>query len=137
MNSNLDKIGLFVATIITILLVISVALIANTVRLNIYSKRFTIHTMRLVGAKRSFIRKPFLRQAFWQGAISALIVDAAFALVLQYAWKHIGEMFGLFNNETIITIFALIFVAGVLICVCTAAYMVNKLSDISKDDLYL
>lgn len=137
MNSNLEKIGLFVAAIISILLIISVALIANTVRLNIYSKRFTIHTMRLVGAKRSFIRKPFLRQAFWQGAISALIADAAFALVLQYAWKHIGEMFGLFNNETIITIFAIIFVAGVLICVCTAAYMVNKLSDISKDDLYL
>ena len=137
MNSNLDKIGLVVAAIISILLIISVALIANTVRLNIYSKRFTIHTMRLVGAKRSFIHKPFLRQAFCQGAISALIADVAFALVLQYAWKHIGEMFGLFNNQTIITIFAAVFVAGVLICVCTAAYMVNKLSDISKDDLYL
>lgn len=137
MNSNLETIGLIVAAIITILLVISVALIANTVRLNIYSKRFTIHTMRLVGAKRSFIRKPFMRQAFWQGAISALIADAAFALTLQYAWRHIGDMLGIFNKELIIPIFAVVFAAGVLICVCTAAYMVNKLSDISKDDLYL
>ena len=137
MNNNLDTIGLIVAAIITILLVISVALIANTVRLNIYSKRFTIHTMRLVGAKRSFIRKPFMRQAFWQGAISALIADAAFALTLQYAWRHIGDMLGLFNKELIIPIFAVVFAAGVLICVLTAAYMVNKLSDISKDDLYL
>ena len=137
MNSNLNTIGLVVTGIITILLIISVALIANTVRLNIYSRRFTIHTMRLVGAKRSFIRKPFIRQAFWQGAISAIIADAAFALALQYGWKHIGDMFGLFDKELIIPIFAVVFVAGVLICILTAAYMVNKLSDISKDDLYL
>lgn len=137
MNSNLDKIGLVVAAVIILLLVISVALIANTVRLNIHSKRFTIHTMRLVGAKRSFIRKPFLRQAFWQGAIAALIADLFFALVLQYTWKHAGDMLGLFNKEVIIPIFAIVFVAGIVICVLTASYMVGKLSDISKDDLYL
>lgn len=137
MNSNLNTIALVVAGIIIILLVISVALIANTVRLNIYSKRFTIHTMRLVGATRRFIRKPFMRQAFWQGAISALIADGAFALLLQYIWRHTGDMFGLFKKELIIPIFVIVFVAGVLICMCTAAYMVNKLSDISKDDLYL
>ena len=137
MNSNLDKIGLVVAAVIILLLVISVALIANTVRLNIWSKRFTIHTMRLVGAKRSFIRKPFLRQAFWQGAIAALIADIFFALVLQYAWKKTGDMLGLFNKEVIIPIFAIVFVAGILICVLTASYQVGKLSDISKDDLYI
>jgi cell division transport system permease protein len=137
MNSNLDKIGLVVAAVIVLLLVISVALIANTVRLNIFSKRFTIHTMRLVGAKRAFIRKPFLRQAFWQGAVAALIADAAFAVTLQYIWKHTGDMLGLFNKEIIIPIFVIVFVAGILVCMLTAAYMVNKLSDISKDDLYL
>lgn len=137
MNMNLNKIWLVLAAVIVVLLVISVALISNTVRLNIYSKRFSIHTMRLVGAKRSFIRKPFIRQAFWQGAISALIADAAFALTLQYLWKRIGDIFGLFNKEMIIAIFAIVFVAGVLICILTAARMVNKLSDISKDDLYL
>lgn len=137
MNSNLDKIGLVVAAVIILLLVISVALIANTVRLNIHSKRFTIHTMRLVGAKRNFIRKPFLRQAFWQGAVAALIADLFFALVLQYTWKHAGDMLGLFNKEVIIPIFAIVFVAGIVICVLTASYMVGKLSDISKDDLYL
>ena len=137
MNNNLRKIAIVVAAVIAILLVISIALIANTVRLNLYSKRFTIHTMRLVGAKRSFIRRPFMRQAFWQGAISALIADVAFAIALQYAWKQTGDMFGLFNKELIIPIFAIVFVAGILICTCTAAYMANKLSDISKDDLYL
>ena len=137
MNSNLDKIGLVVAAVIILLLVISVALIAGTVRLAIFSKRFTIHTMRLVGAKRSFIRRPFMRQAFWQGAAAGLIADLAFALVLQYAWHHMGDMLGLFNKEVIIPIFVIVFVAGILICVLTAAYMANKLSDISKDDLYL
>jgi len=137
MNSNLDKIGIAVAAIIILLLVISVALIANTVRLNIFSRRFTIHTMRLVGAKRSFIRKPFLWQAFWQGVISGLIACICFALLLQYAWKRIGNMFGLFSKEAIIPIFAIVMIAGILICVLTAAYQVNRLSDISKDDLYI
>ena len=139
MNSNLDKIGLVVAAVIILLLVISVALIANTVRLNIHSKRFTIHTMRLTSFSSRLNRnwKPFLRQAFWQGAIAALIADLFFALVLQYTWKHAGDMLGLFNKEVIIPIFAIVFVAGIVICVLTASYMVGKLSDISKDDLYL
>ncbi|MBO4558286.1 MAG: permease-like cell division protein FtsX [Bacteroidales bacterium] len=137
MNSNLDTIALVVAAVIALLLIISVALIANTVRLNIYSKRFTIHTMRLVGAKRSFIRKPFLRQAFWQGAIAAAIACGVFTLALYYAHSRIGNMFGLFSKEVIIPIYAIVFVAGILICTLTAAYQVNKLSDISKDDLYL
>ena len=137
MNSNLDTIVLVVAGIIALLLIISVALIANTVRLNIYSKRFSIHTMRLVGAKRSFIRRPFLAQALLQGAVSGLIACGAFALILQYAHKRIGDSFGLFNKELIIPIFAIVFAAGILVCVTTAAYQVNKLSDISKDDLYL
>ncbi len=137
MNSNLNKIGLAVAAVIVILLVISIALIANTVRLNIFSRRFTIHTMRLVGAKRGFIRKPFTRQAFWQGVISSLIACGAFALLLRYARSKIGDMFGLFSKEVIIPIFVIVFAAGILICVFTAIYMVNKLSDISKDDLYI
>lgn len=137
MNSNLDKIGIVVAAVIILLLVISVALIANTVRLNIFAKRFTIHTMRLVGAKRSFIRRPFIRQAFWQGVIAAIIACAAFALLLQYAYKRMGDMLGLFSKEVIIPIFAIVIAAGILICVLTATYMVNRLADISKDDLYL
>jgi cell division transport system permease protein len=137
MNSNLEKIGIAVGAVIILLLVISIALIANTVRLNIFSRRFTIHAMRLVGAKRSFIRKPFTRQTFWQGVISSLIACGAFALLLQYAYKKMGDMFGLFSKEVIIPIFVIVFAAGILICVFTATYMVNKLSDISKDDLYL
>lgn len=137
MNSNLDTIGLVVAGVIALLLIISVALIANTVRLNIYSKRFTIHTMRLVGAKRSFIRRPFLGQALLQGTVSAIIALGAFSLALYYAHKRISDIFPIFNKELIIPIFAVVFAAGILICVTTAAYQVNKLSDISKDDLYL
>ena len=137
MNSNLDTIGMVVAGIIVLMLIISVALITNTVRLNIYSKRFTIHTMRLVGAKRSFIRRPFVRQGLLQGAVAGLIADGAFALALYYAHKHMGDTFGLFNKELIITIFAVVFAAGILICASTAAYQAGRLSDISKDDLYL
>ncbi len=137
LNSNLDKIGLIAAAVIALLLFISVVLIGNTVRLNVYSKRFTIHTMRLVGAKRSFIRRPFSRQAFWQGAVSALLAVGCSAALLYYAWTRIGDIFGVFSLKVIIPIFAVVFVFGILICVITSMFMVNKLADISKDDLYL
>ena len=137
LNSNLSKIGLIAAAVIILLLFISVVLIGNTVRLNVYSKRFSIHTMRLVGAKRSFIRKPFSRQAFWQGALSALLAAACFAAVLYFARQKIGDIFGVFSLKVIIPIFALVFVFGIIICVITSALMVNRLADLPKDDLYL
>ncbi len=137
MNSNLDKIAIAAAAVIALLLVISVALISNTVRLNIFARRFTIHTMRLVGAKRSFIRRPFIRQAFWQGVVSGLIACGCFALLLWYFKGYAGDVLGIFSRELIIPIFAAVMAAGILICMLTTAFQVNRLADISKDDLYI
>jgi Cell division protein len=72
-NQNLEKIGVVLSVVLALLLFISFVLINNTVRLNVYSKRFTIQTMKLVGAKRSFIRKPFIRQGIYQGLIAGVI----------------------------------------------------------------
>ncbi len=137
MSSNLDKIAIAATAVIALLLVISVALIANTVRLNIFARRFTIHTMRLVGARRSFIRRPFIRQAFWQGAVSGLIACGCFSLLLYYLKGYAGDMSGFFSGELIIPIFATVMAAGILICIITTAFQVNRLADISKDDLYI
>ena len=73
LNSNLTKISLVLGVFILLLLFISFVLINNTVRLNVYSRRFTIHTMKLVGATRAFIRMPFLVQSIFQGLFSAMI----------------------------------------------------------------
>ena len=73
LNTNLGKISLVLGIFVVLLLFISFVLINNTVRLNVFSKRFTIHTMKLVGATKSFIRAPFLGQAVFQGLFSALL----------------------------------------------------------------
>ena len=73
LNANLSRISLILAFFIALLLFISYVLINNTVRLNVYARRFTIHTMKLVGATRSFIRAPFLVQAAFQGIFSAFL----------------------------------------------------------------
>ena len=73
LNANLSKISLVLAVFIGLLLFISFVLINNTVRLNVYARRFTIHTMRLVGATRAFIRRPFIVQAVFQGIFAAIM----------------------------------------------------------------
>ena len=75
-NDNIRNISLMLLGLAVILTFISFALINNTIRLTIYSKRFLIHTMKLVGASWSFIRRPFLRRNFWIGVLSAVIADA-------------------------------------------------------------
>ena len=77
LNSNIRKISAVLGVLIVLLLFISFVLINNTVRLSVYAHRFVLHTMKLVGAKWSFIRRPFLVRGFWIGFISALIADAA------------------------------------------------------------
>ena len=75
-NDNIRNISLMLLGLAVILTFISFALINNTIRLTIYSKRFLIHTMKLVGASWSFIRRPFLRRNFWIGVLSAVLADA-------------------------------------------------------------
>ena len=72
-NTNVKKLTIVLLSFCALLLIIAIALINNTIRLTVYSKRFNIHTMKLVGATHSFIRKPFLRNGFLQGLFSGLI----------------------------------------------------------------
>jgi cell division transport system permease protein len=136
LNANLEKIGIVMAVVMLLLLIISFALINNTVRLNIYAKRFTIHTMRMVGAKRSFIRRPFMWQGFWQGVVAAIIADMLFAITIYYADRSFGELFGIFDKNLVLAVFGAVLLVGLFICVASAFVVVNKLAYISKDELY-
>ena len=82
LNANLSKISLGLGVLIALLLFISFVLINNTVRLNVFARRFTIHTMKLVGATKSFIRAPFLVQAVFQGIFSSFIAILALVGIL-------------------------------------------------------
>lgn len=136
LNQNLRKIALVLGVAILLLMTISFALICTTVRLNIYAKRFTIHTMMLVGANRGFIRRPFVWQAFWQGVASATIACALFAGLLLYARNHIGPMAQNLYSGTIPIVAAVVYCVGIVLCIAAAWYVVGRLAYTSKDDLY-
>ena len=136
LNANLGRITLVLTAVIALLLVISFALINNTVRLNIYARRFTIHTMHLVGARNAFISRPFIRQALVQGAVSGLAAAGILGLILLYVKRSSALLFSLFDTTLLWLTLAGLVLAGMLICAASAAFVVNRLAYTSKDDLY-
>ena len=137
LNSNIEKIGAVLAFFILLLLFISSVLIGNTVRLNLYSKRFTVYAMQLVGATKAFIRWPFLIQALFQGLIASLMAVLAIMALLFVVKNDIRGMMDALSIEAIAGTFVFIVALGVMICVLSTAVVINKLVGFSKDDLYL
>ena len=136
LNANLQKISLILGVFIVLLLFISFVLINNTVRLSIFSRRFTIHTMKLVGATRSFIRAPFMAQAVFQGLIAAFLA-ILYLLALLFALKNeFSQLFEVFSLNMLLLVMGIMLVAGVLICVVSTYFVVNKLVSLGKDELY-
>lgn len=136
LNANLKKITLVLLVVIAVLLVISSALINNTVRLNIYARRFTIHTMRLVGAKSSFICRPFVRQAVIQGAVSGILADVILVGLTTYVKTSSELLYSLFDKRLVYCVLAGLILLGVAICALSTAFVVRRISYSSKDDLY-
>ena len=93
LNANLSRISLVLAFFIILMLFISFVLINNTVRLNVFNRRFTIHTMQMVGATRQFIRAPFMVQAAFQGIFSAFIAIIALLIMLVVLRNGFKQMF--------------------------------------------
>lgn len=136
LNSNLSKIGLVLGVFITLLLFISFVLINNTVRLNVFSRRFTIHTMKLVGATRSFIRRPFLVKGAFQGFFSACIATIILLGLLYFLRGELAQLFNIFTLKMILIVIGVVVASGVLICVVSTCFVVNRLVSLSKDELY-
>lgn len=138
LNSNLRQIAMVLGIVIALLLVISFALINNTVRLNIFARRFTIHTMMMVGARRSFIRKPFVRQALLQGAVSGILASSILAGGMWYMKTRSAMLFSLFDPHTVIAAICGLIVAGMVICAVSAFFVVGRLARYSKkDEIYI
>ncbi len=136
LNSNLSKISLVIGVFIVLLLFISFVLINNTVRLNVYARRFTVHTMRLVGATRAFIRGPFLVQSVFQGLFSAFIAIIALVAVLFVIRREFIQLFSIFRLELLLVVMGIVLVSGVLICFISTWLVVNRLVSLKKDELY-
>ena len=136
LNANLSRISLILGVFIALLLFISFVLINNTVRLSVFARRFTIHTMKLVGATRAFIRAPFLGQAALQGLFSAVIANGALVGLLFVLKNRFGQLFEIFSKEVLIVVMIIVVAAGLLICVISTYFVVNKLVSLEKDELY-
>jgi len=135
-NSNIRQIVVVMTFMIIILIIISFALISNTIRLLIYSRRFLIYTMRLVGATPAFIRKPFVKYSIINGIVAAIIAIIMLAVALYYLKN------GLMGLEQIVTTFEMtlvavsILISGVVISSVAAYFAVNRYLAMERGKLY-
>ena len=136
LNANLQKIGLVLGVLILLLLFISFVLIGNMVRLNVFSRRFTIHTMQLVGATRGFIRAPFIGQSALQGLFAALVAILLLVGGLFILRKEFVQLFEIFRLDTLLATMGIVVVSGVLICVVSTWIVVGRLVRFDRDQLY-
>jgi cell division transport system permease protein len=136
LNSNLERIGYVIGCFTLLLMFVSTVLINNTVRLNIYAKRFVIHTMRLVGATKFFISRPFLGQAFFQGLIAGLIANVYLLVTLYIIRNEFNQLFTLLEPSTLGLLIVLVVAVGVLICVVSTGFVVRSMISLNKDELY-
>ena len=135
-NENVKKISLFLLVISAFLFLIALTIINNTIRLSIYSRRFLIRTMQLVGATRAFIRGPFLIQSAIQGLLAALVAMSLLIGLLYLIEKEFFLMFSFESTYLLFLLGAAIIVTGILINVISTFFSVNRYLSISEDKLY-
>lgn len=136
LNANLNRISVILGVFIALLLFISFVLINNTVRLSVYARRFTIHTMKLVGATRSFIRAPFLVQAAFQGVFAAFIAIIALVIMMYFMRSEFQQLFEIFRLDLLLAVIGIVLASGLAICLVSTWMVVNKLVSLKKDELY-
>jgi cell division transport system permease protein len=135
-NENVRKISLFLLILSLFLFLIAVTIINNTIRLAIYSKRFLIRTMQLVGATRAFIRKPFLIRSVYHGVLAALTAMLLLMGLLYLIEKEFIMLFSFESTRLLAVLGILLIIAGILINLVSTYLSVNRYLDISEDKLY-
>ena len=136
LNSNVNRLSFFLLSFCLLLFVIAFALINNTIRLSVYSKRFLIRTMRLVGATNSFIQKPFLVKGIYQGIYSSIF--AIFMLIgsIQLIQSETASMLNITDLKIIGLIFSLIFIFGFFLSWVSTFFAVRKFIKQNESELY-
>ena len=135
-NDNIRNISLLLLGLAAILALISFALINNTIRLAIYSKRFLIHTMKLVGASWGFIRRPFLRRNFWIGVLAAFVADCILWAAAYWLVSYEPELIRVVTPDVMMLVSAAVLLFGVLITYLCALLSINKYLRMKAGTLY-
>lgn len=135
-NSNLHSVMLVLGLVLVVLVFISFVLINNTVRLAVYSRRFLIHTMKLVGATPGFIRRPFVLTNVLNGVVSSLIAIVLLGGMLYYMVGVNGDYMSLVSVEQIAIVFGGMLIAGVVMCAIAAILATNRFLALNYDELF-
>ena len=135
-NENANKINLVILGLGVIMLLIFIALINNTIRLSIYSNGFIINSLQLVGATRSFIRKPFIIRSVLHGTIGALLANILLTITASGYSRFFTEAMYMQSRYVVLIVFGLVFLAGVLISFFSTYFAVNKFLKLRYDELF-
>ena len=136
LTTNLTRISIVLGVFILLLLFISFVLINNTVRVSVFARRFTIHTMKLVGATRGFIRAPFVWAAVLQGLASSVLAVGMLWALLAALRRSFPELASIVDLQQLLIVCGIVVACGVLLCVISTWMVVNRLVATPKDDLY-
>ena len=135
-NRNIRKVSMFLLGLAALLTLISFALINNTIRLAIYSKRFLIHTMKLVGASWGCIRRPFLLRNIWIGAISGVMADAVLMGMAYMLVKYEPQLIEIMTPASLLVVMVSVFIFGLAITSLCAYISINKYLRMKASALY-
>lgn len=136
-NDNVKKISLIIFSFTLLLLFISLTLINNTIRLSVYSKRFLIHTMQLVGATRGFIRRPFIFKGAYYGLLSAMISILLLMGTIYIVQNQIEGLIDFIDPGILALLFVGVIITGIIISSISTFFAVNKYLNLNTDALYL
>lgn len=137
-NDNIQNFAFMLLIFIGLLSLVAIALINNTIRLSLYSQRFVIKGMQLVGATRAFIRRPFIVSSLAQGLISGLLANILVIVVINVANNNIPELVNLREDIDFIALVILgVFASGILISMASTQFALNRYLKSTMDDLYL
>ena len=133
-NQNIRKISMVVLGFSLLLLIIAIALINNTIRLSVFSKRFVIRSMQLVGATRGFIMRPFIWQGVVNGIWAAILALVLIIGVLYFVKTELPELMSIQDIKTLVELFGMVVLLGIFISVISTIFAVNKYikSDLNK-----
>ena len=135
-NDNIRNISLVLLALAVVLALISFALINNTIRLAIYSKRFLIHTMKLVGASWGFVRRPFLRRNIWSGVLAGIMADAILMGTAYWLVSYEPELIRVITPEVMLLVSGSVLIFGVVITFLCAYLSINKYLRMKASTLY-
>lgn len=136
LNNNLQKVSLVLLILAALLTFVSFGLINSTVKMSLYANRFLIHTMKLVGARWSFIRRPFLSRSFWIGLTSAILANGVLLTGIHLFLRYDPVLENIITLNIVLIMAGAVFLAGILLTLISSYLSINKFLKMKAGELH-